>query len=242
MNTFSHGGPVRKPSKLVDMIRNLAGSHGGASVGFRSVDKGRKRVTAVIATLSAADGDALGAALSAGVDALEISVHGAKDATVVADAVSRFSGPVGVTVKDADAALAEAVADAGADWVRLPLDAPVASMAWPRPARVLTVPYSLDLQLALGIGGLNVDAVLIDTVKDDRSEITYLDALRLRALSSFVKNPVLLKVSSWLPPSAAAAAEHLGADALLIQIGGSSAPSLLANYLEALEQRADQSR
>jgi hypothetical protein len=236
MNAYPSNRPSRKPSKLVEALRGLADGHGSASVGFRRVEAAPKRKTAVVAGVRATDSSSITEAIHAGVDAIEISIAAPKEIALLADIVSRFHGPVGVAVKSADASEADSLAETGVDWVRLPLGASAWTMAWPRPSRVLSIPFGLDLQLAVGVSGLNVDAILIGDVKGDRSEFSYLDALRLRALGALTRKPILLNVVTWLPPSAAENAEYLGADALFVELDGSQSPSLLTDYLQAVER------
>jgi hypothetical protein len=178
-------------------------------------------------------------AKQAGVDALEIRIASEKDMHWLADLVNRAGVPVGVAMPaTADAVAATAAAEAGADWVRLPLDANISTMEWEKPGRLLTVPFELDLDLAHGLNGLNVEAILVDQAVDMSEEFSYRDALRLGALRELIKKPLLLHAGPGLPPSAAAACEHLGADALVVYVAGARSTDTLAAYVAALEHRA----
>jgi len=237
VNTFAANASSRRPSRLVDLIRGLTANRGGASVGFRPRPGARKRSTALIASFPFVDIDGLKAAAEAGADALEISVSSAKDMRGLSDLANKVSVPVGMALtKAADSTMALAAADAGADWVRVPFDAPVSSMEWERPSRMLTVPFSLDLELAQAVNGLGVDVILIDRADGPRAEFTYIDALRLRALSAAIKKPVLVDVGAGLPSGAASAAEHLGADGLFVVLDGLRSIDTLREYVEALER------
>jgi hypothetical protein len=229
----------QRPSKLVELMRNLAGSRGGTGVGFRPQTGPRTRVTALVASFAAGDTAGVMAAKGAGVDALEIRVAGEKDLVGLADLITRVAMPVGVAMPaSADAEAASAAAEAGADWVRLPLDANISTMEWEKPGRLLTVPFELDLDLAHGLNGLNVEAILIDQAVEMQVEFSYRDALRLGALRELIKKPLLLHAGPGLPPSAAAASEYLGADALLVYIDGTRSTDMLSAYIAALEHRA----
>ncbi|MDB5074938.1 MAG: hypothetical protein JWO42_1117 [Chloroflexi bacterium] len=239
MSGLTIQSPGQKTSKLVELMRNLAGTRGGTGVGFRRQSGPRKRVTALVASFAAGDTDGVMAAKGAGVDALEIRIAGEKDMRGLADLIARVGMPVGVSMPaTADATAAAAAADAGADWVRLPLDASIATMEWEKPGRLLTVPFELELDLAHGLNGLNVEAILIDQAVEMPEEFSYRDALRLGAIRELIKKPLLLHAGPGLPPSAAAASEHLGADALVVYAAGARSTETLAAYIAALEHRA----
>jgi hypothetical protein len=240
MSTFSSTGQNRRPSRLVEILRSYSSSHGGPGFGFKqSVDKPR-RVAALVASFQEIDLDAIAAAAVAGVDAVEIRYSGRDDVQHLRQMADRLAVPFGMTLPpDADASTAASAVEARADWVRLPLAGHISTMEWEKPARVLTVPFELELDLAQGLNGLAVDAVLIDQAGGAPSEFTYADALRLRALSELMKKPLLLHAGRGLPPGAAAACEHLGADALLVDVEGLRSIATLSEYLAALQTRAE---
>jgi hypothetical protein len=240
MNTFSVTGSGRRQSRLVEIMRSFSESHGGSGFGFKPTTGTSKRVTALVASFPVADLDVIMAAAEAGVDAIEVRASGSKDLQLMLKASERLKIPYGVVLPaDADERVAASAVEAGVDWVRLPITGHISTMEWDKPARVLTVPFGLDLLVAHGLNGLAVDAVLIDQAEGERPEFTYADALRLRSLSQVLKKPLLLHAGPGVPPGAAAACEYLGADALLVYLDGLRSIDTLNEYLRALEARGD---
>jgi len=194
----------------------------------------------LVASFSDVDLDVLAAAVDAGVDAVEIPFSKAIDARRLLQITEHLKVPVGLLLPaGADASMAATAAEARVDWVRLPLAARVSSLEWEKPARVLTVPFDLDLHLAQGLSGLPIDAVVVDQVADGQSELTCAEALRFRTLSELVKKPLILHVGPALPPAAAAAGEHLGADGLLVDVDGLRSIDTLRSYLQGLEAHSE---
>ncbi len=240
MNTFSASGSTRKQSRLVEIMRSFSGSHGGPGFGFKVAAGASRRTTALVASFSEADLDAIMAAADAGADAVEIRSVTNKDLQRLFQLSERLKVPYGISLPpDANAAAAASAEEAHADWVRLPITGHISTMAWDMPARVLTVPFELDLQIAHGLNGLAIDAVLVDEAESERSEYTYADALRLRALSEVLKKPLLLRAGPGVPPDAAAACEYLGADALVVYVEGLRSIDNLKAYVSALESRTE---
>jgi hypothetical protein len=239
MSTLGGTMASRKQSRLAEIMRTFSGSRGGPGFGFKSQVGPRKRVTALVASFDAADVDTIGAAIEAGADAVELRFGQDFDLSGLASLVKRVTVPLGIALPpDADSAAAAIADKAQVDWVRLPIDAHISTMEWDRPVRILTVPFELDLEVAHGLTGLAVDAVLIDQSSDRGGEFTYLDALRLRALGGLIKKPLLLHSGPGLPPGAAAAGEQLGADAVMVYLSGRKSIETLSAYLRALEHRA----
>jgi thiazole synthase ThiGH ThiG subunit len=115
----------------------------------------------------------------------------------------------------------------------------VSTLAWEKPARFLTVPFDLDLVLAQGVGGLPIDAVLVEIPESVDQEFSLAEALRLRALAERARKPLLLHAGPALPASAAASSEHLGADGLLVDVAGPRSMDTLRAYLRSLESPGD---
>lgn len=240
MGTFSAVGQSHRPSRLVEIMRSYARSHGGAGFGFRQPPTVARRVAALVAAFSQIDQDSIAAAVQAGADGVEIRWANGSDARKLSLLAGRLSVPWGVCLPlDADASTAAIAQEAGADWVRLPLGGVISSMQWEKPARVLTVPFELDLHLAQGVNGLAVDAVLVEPAAGALSEYTYVDAVRVRALSEIMKKPLMMHAGPGLPPGAAAACEHLGVDGLLVDVDGSGSIDTLGAYLHSLTIRAE---
>jgi hypothetical protein len=197
-------------------------------------------VAALVASFPEIDLDAVTAAAQAGVDAIEVRFAGASDVRRLLQTTDRLNIPVGVSLsEDTDSSIAASAVEARADWIRLPFAAPISTMLWEKPARLLTVPFEIDLDLAEGLGGLALDAVVVDHAVDVQSELTYTDALRVRALSELMKKPLLLHAGPAIPPGAAATCEYLGADGLLVDVDGPRSVDALGAYLRALETHAE---
>jgi hypothetical protein len=229
----------RHPSKLAEVMKSFSGSRSGTGVGFRPQGGKRKRVTMVVASIAGTNIDGMMASKTAGADAIELRGFVERDTKRLSETVKQVEIPVGIVLPaNTDASLAASAADMGADWVRLPLDANISSLDWERPGRVLTIPFGLDLDLAVGLNGLNIEAVLIDHAVGVREEFSIRDALRLRALRDAIKKPVLLHAGPGLPPGAAGACEDVGAEALLIYLDGAASAETLTAYISALEHRA----
>lgn len=240
MNTFSTTGQSRRPSRLVEIMRSLAGSHGVPGFGFKQPFSATRRVTALVASFPEVDPEGMAAAADAGADAVEARIAGANDLRRAVQLAERLKVPFGVALPaDAGTSFAASAAEVQADWIRLPLDSRISTLEWEKPAHVLTVPFDLDLHLSRGLSGLAVDVVLIDAIEPSRSELTYSGALRIRTMSELMRKPLLLRGGPGVPPAAAGACEHLGVDGLLVDMEDLRSIDLLRDYLRALEMHAE---
>jgi hypothetical protein len=191
-----------------------------------------------VASLDRVDVGLLKQAVQAGADALE--VHVATDAEIedLAEATRSLSIPVGVAAAFGAAQRVTGHAEEkGFDWVRLPIDAPFSVLAKEKPARLLTLPVTLDLRVASAVSGLPVEAVVVEASDNTAVEMTLGDALRLRALRDVTQKLVFLDVGLGVPPDAVAAVGALGINGLLVRIPGPDA-GLIREYIADLEAAA----
>jgi hypothetical protein len=228
---------VRKQCRLVEIMRSIAWAPGGTGFGFRPNAGGRHRQAAIVATCAFDDAEVLAAAIDAGVDAVELRLRGAKDLSHLDAVLSGRDVPFGVVFPGpVDAEVASQAASLGVDWIRVSLDARISTLEWRRPARLLTLPFELSLDLAPGVNGLDVDAVVVEQGPGTAAEFNYADALRWRALGEAVKKPMVMHAGPGLPPESASACAKLGADALLLDLESARSIEQLKVYLRAIEK------
>lgn len=239
MTGLQVGSTARRPGKLAELLR----AH-GSGVGFRPHGDVRKRSMIVIGSIASSDADALAASVGAGTDALELRVATAHDVKGLGELVQRAGVPVGADVTGADdeAVLASLAIEQGVDWIRLTLAAPISALNWDRPARIVTVPFDLDLLAARGFGGLNVDAIVVNQEASARTEYTLQDAMRLRALSDIVRVPLALLAGNGIKANDVAACEQAGVNALVVPVDSVRDVPRLSALIAALEQHASTSR
>ena len=86
------------------------------------------------------------------------------------------------------------------------LDAPVAVVAWERPARFLALPFDIDLRVTAALNGPLADAVVVTAPGDEPWTLHMAAGLRLRTLSEVIKKPLLLwvRADTILLPAASA--------------------------------------
>jgi|GEM_PF-1585445 len=235
-------GADRKSSRLVEIMRAYAGARFGAGVGFRSHPDSTKRTVALVASVAPDDWDGATAAIRAGADAIEARIESADDLRAVDLLAGRVSVPLGLLLAESmDDKLPAEAAEAKVDWIRLPLTADLSSTRGERPARIISVPSDLDISLVRGLNGLAVEAVLVQAGGITSGGFTYADAVRFRAFGELIKKPLLL-VGRGEPMGSVLAAEHLGADALLIREEEPKVAETVMAYRVALEDRASRSR
>lgn len=226
----------RHTSRLLDLARHLASQTSTGRVGFRGGESTPARRAVLIAALPRPDTAAMAAAVAAGADALELHAAGEADLRDLGRALGGVTVPVGLDLAyAADAQSVTGAAEAGIDWVRLPLDLSITALGWERPARVLTLPEDLDLRLIATIGGLQVDAVAL-SLPGDAADLTIQAGLRVRAIADLAKKPLLLHVGARVPAAVIAACEHLGVDVVVADVEGASAAARLADLAAALRR------
>lgn len=236
--TTQIGPAPRRPSRLVDVIRAFAGHSGGSRLGFAVRQETSRRKIVVVASLDRVDAALIASVAQAGVDALEVAVATERELLDLAEAMREVTLPIGVVAAYGAAQLVYGYAqEKGFDWVRLPIDAPISVLAQEKPARLVSVPVSLDVRIAGAVSGLPVDAVVLEASDSSAMEITLGDALRLRALRDAMQKLVLLDVAVGVPPEAVGALDALGINGLVVRTTGSGV-DLIRAYIANLETSA----
>jgi hypothetical protein len=235
--TTQIGPAPRRPSRLIDLIRSYGGP-GNSRLGFAARITAPQRKLAVVATLERADPLLVERAVQAGADAVEIVVATERELLEIASAVRNLSVPAGVLAAYGAAGLVANLApDQGFDWVRLPIDAPLSVLSREKPARILSVPVTLDLRVASAVTSLPVDAVVLEASDSVSAELTLGDVLRLRAVRDVIQKPVLVNSALGLPPAALTAVDALGVNGLMVPVGSATVEMIRA-YIASLEAAA----
>jgi hypothetical protein len=223
------------------LLRAFAGQASGSRLGFTSHQAARQRKLAVVASLDRGDATLLAGAVKAGADALEVTVATERELLTLAEAAKGVTIPVGVVAAHGAAQLVTGLAaDKGFDWVRLPLDAPFSVLAKDKPARLVTLPMSIDLRVAHAIGDLPVEAVVLETSDSTAAELTLGEALRVRALRDATQKLALVDVALGVTPSAVAAVDALGINGLVVHLAGPDV-DIIRDYVANLEAAAQKS-
>ena len=227
-----------RSSRLLDVLRNYGHAVGASRVGFLARPSvARKRRVGLIAIFDQPDAAAMASALAAGADAIELQVGAIADLRLVQDIAARLGAPLGIAVASSmDASLASAALDAGADWLRFPIDTPAEALTWQSPARVASLPADLDPRIALATNELPVEAVALTAGATFPSALTIADALRVRMLGDLIKKPVFFHLGSHSgnPASHVQLSVRLGADALFVPVTADARQ--LEQYAAALER------
>ena len=228
---------ARQGSRLLERLRSLASASSGGRVGFRPHEASPKRELALIAVFQEPDLAAMRLAIDAGVDAVELAVGDVAMIAGFSDAAKKLDAPLGIALHgNVSAEVAEAAEAAGVDWVRIGLDATLATTAWEQPARFLTIGTDLDLRLAAALNAPFADAIVLEDREPAGPGLDLAAALRLRMLGEIVKKPLFYRVDLALASLPASVFEHLGVNGLLVT---GSDPSGLASLGQSL-RRADE--
>ncbi|HVC79128.1 MAG TPA: hypothetical protein VNL35_01315 [Chloroflexota bacterium] len=236
---ISHGGAPKRPSRLLDALRDRAHTGGSGRLGFGNHDTTQKRRLTVIASLAAADLAGSAALIQAGADGIEVRVSSVRELRAVRDAASGLSIPVGLVLGvEAAGDLDPAEIATGVDWVRLPLAAGAAVLTWEKPARFITIPPDLEIRRAPALNLLEIDAVVIEAQGRHQDGLSVEDLLPVAMLGEVIKRPLLLHGAIGIGLDLIGLAEQCGANGLLLPVEAATAAATIADYLRALERHA----
>lgn len=230
---------TRTSSRLVEQLRSLAGAGGAGRVGFRAQADLPKRHVGVVASLRAPDDALMRRVAEAGADAIEVLVAGASSVRDLGQRARALSVPVGiVTQREVGEDMATIAAEAGIDWLRIDLTAPVASLGWERPARFISVPIDVDLRVTVALNAPFAEAIVAEPPRGSTWSYDVAEALRLRTLGEIVKKPILAALPAHAPMLSAGTCTALGIDAVLLSVEGAADTDLLTEYLSQLQTPA----
>jgi hypothetical protein len=227
---------ARSTSRFVEHLRTLSGTGGRGRVGFHAHAEAPKRHVGLVASLDrGADLSLIRQLVQAGADAVEVTVRDRAAMTALRTAGSAVDVPLGIVSRiDVDDDLAGDAAEAGIDWIRLELEAPLMALGWERPSRFLTVPLDVDLRIAGALNAPFVEAVVITAPQNEMWSQQIVEGLRVRTLSEGVKKPFLVAVSDNDPVLSGEVCAALGIDAVLVSVDGPSGAEHVAAYVAQL--------
>lgn len=229
---------ARQGSRLLERLRSLASAPSGGRVGFRAHEASPKREIALVAVFPEPDVAAMRRAIEAGADAVELAVGDPSAVATLADAAKELGAPFGIALRGTVSAdTAAEAANAGCDWVRIGLDATLATTAWEQPARFLTIGTDLDLRLAAALNAPFAEAIVLEDREPAGPDLDLAAALRLRMLGEIIKKPLFYRVEIGLALLPAAVFEHLGVNGLLVPGSDPSALAALSRSLSRVAER-----
>ncbi|MGH2411414.1 MAG: hypothetical protein ACRDGS_13775, partial [Chloroflexota bacterium] len=221
---ISHSGASKRPSKLLDALRDRSHTGGSGRLGFGVRAETQKRRLTLVASLAIADLATSAALARAGADGIEVRVPSVRELRSVNEAGSGSAIPIGVVLGvDAAADLDPAEVSPGIDWVRLPLGSGAAALTWEKPARFITVPPDLEIRRAPALNLLEIDAVVIEARGTHQDSLTIEDLLPLAMLGEMIKKPLLIQSGIGMDLGLVGVAEQCGANGLLVPVEAATA-------------------
>ncbi|HVA88289.1 MAG TPA: hypothetical protein VNL71_00460 [Chloroflexota bacterium] len=235
----SHSSAPKRPSKLLEALRDRSHTGGAGRLGFGAHSAGPKRRLVLVASIAVADLARLAAVAEAGADGIEVQVRSARELRAVTEATAGLGIPLGIALGgDIVADLDPTEVATGIDWIRLSLAAGMAPLNWEKPARFMTIPPDLDVRRAPALNLLEIDAVVIEAHGSNQGSLTIGDLLPLAMLGEILKKPLLMHGAIGFGPALAGVAEQCGANGLLVPVEASTAAATIGEYARALEQQA----
>lgn len=213
-------------SKLSDRIRS-AGRTEPAPLGFGAAARVRRPSMLVVVRLSAGEAGKASDATKAGADAVIIEGEpgNAKDAGAI----------VGVLANSTDAASADALRDAGADFLVLdPAKDLAEAMLNEKLGFVLQVREEMDDTRLRLLSDLNLDAILVPAPE---TPLTVAKLLEFRRVASFARAPVLVEADPAIGDSLLHVLRESGTAGVVVPASGIGSVADLKQRIDALPAR-----